>query len=307
MSRLASCVLVLAATMIVAVGLPVRAETIIQFDYSYDTGNFFGPGTPARATLEAAGAFFEGVLADELSAIAPGGVNSWNAEFVNPSTGDPVSLPNTTIPANTLVVYAGARNLPDSSLGKGGPGGFSANGTPAWLNTVGSRGEGTTSGPGANDFAPWGGTLSVDNDATWNFEHTVAPGSGQSDLFSVVLHELGHVLGYGTSDSWDNLVSGLDFTGPAAEAEYSGAVPLDEDLAHWAADTMSQVYPDGAGQEAAMDPQLTEGTRKQFTDLDVAALGDIGWDLVPEPSTLALALMGLVAVLAYCWRRRFAG
>jgi len=39
-------------------------------------------------------------------------------------------------------------------------------------------------------------------------------------------------------------------------------------------------------QEAALDPSITLGTRKLFTDLDVAVLEDLGWNIaelvVPE-------------------------
>jgi hypothetical protein len=306
MCRLTSCARVLAAAMIIAVAGHASAETFIQFDYTYDSGNFFGPGTTARASLEAAGDFYEGILRDDLAAITPGGSNTWRASFTDPNTGDPASIFNSSIPADTLLVYVGARDLDGTALGQAGPGGWSASGSPAWRETVRSRGEGTTQGPGADDFGPWGGSLAVDVDTTWNLDHTVAPSGGRSDLYSVILHELGHVLGFGIADSWNNWVSGLDFTGPASVAEYGANVPLDTDLAHWAAGTKSQVYPNGAIQEAAMDPDLTVGTRKLFTRLDVAALDDIGWEIVPEPSIFVLGITGLLALLAYRYRKAFA-
>ncbi|HMP05649.1 MAG TPA: dockerin type I domain-containing protein, partial [Lacipirellulaceae bacterium] len=36
-------------------------------------------------------------------------------------------------------------------------------------------------------------------------------------------------------------------------------------------------------QEAAMDPEITVGTRKLLTSLDAAALADIGWSIVEPP------------------------
>jgi len=54
-----------------------------------------------------------------------------------------------------------------------------------------------------------------------------------------------------------------------------------------------------------MDPDLTVGTRKFFTDLDFGGMDDLGWDVtpVPEPQTYALvAGLGLL-VFSLCRRR----
>jgi hypothetical protein len=66
-------------------------------------------------------------------------------------------------------------------------------------------------------------------------------------------------------------------------SEYGGLVPLSADKSHWDEDTMSVVYGTATSQEAAMDPDLTVGTRKKLTDLDVAALTDLGWTVVAPP------------------------
>jgi hypothetical protein len=44
---------------------------------------------------------------------------------------------------------------------------------------------------------------------------------------------------------------------------------------------MSVVYGSSTAQEAAMDPDVQNGTRKRFTELDAAAMKDIGWDVIP--------------------------
>ncbi|MBI1841854.1 MAG: PEP-CTERM sorting domain-containing protein [Verrucomicrobia bacterium] len=54
-----------------------------------------------------------------------------------------------------------------------------------------------------------------------------------------------------------------------------------------------------------MDPTLTLGTRKHLTSLDVAALKDIGWTVVPEPSVLYLLALGGSGVLLL--KRRSSG
>jgi MYXO-CTERM domain-containing protein len=47
---------------------------------------------------------------------------------------------------------------------------------------------------------------------------------------------------------------------------------------------MSRVFGTNTPQEAALDPEITNGTRKEFTSLDGAGLTDIGWS-VNEPVT----------------------
>ena len=42
-----------------------------------------------------------------------------------------------------------------------------------------------------------------------------------------------------------------------------------------------------------MTPSILNGTRQLFTDLDVAALNDIGWDIAPVPLPPALYLFGV--------------
>jgi hypothetical protein len=55
-----------------------------------------------------------------------------------------------------------------------------------------------------------------------------------------------------------------------------------------------------------MDPTITIGTRKVFTDLDMAALDDIGWEVTPVPVPAAVYLFGsgLLGLLGLARRRR---
>lgn len=126
---------------------------------------------------------------------------------------------------------------------------------------------------------------------SWHFDHTTDVAAGKNDFYSVAVHEVLHAIGFGTSDSWDDLVSGTNWTGTNVIAEFgTGTNVIDASGGHIASGLMSTRLFDGAAQEAAMDPTLTVGTRKYLTALDAAFLRDIGYSTtaVPEPSSLAL-------------------
>ncbi len=253
----------------------------LSFDYSFDTNNFFAD-TARRTLLEAAGTTLSQRLNDSLSAITPGGTDSWNTVVSHPGTGGELRFTNQTIPANTIIVYAGGREL-GGTLGVGGFGGFGGSGSTAFINSL-TRGQaGARLAPASQtDFGPWGGAITFDITTNWFFGATTAGMTGsQSDFVSVATHELAHLLGFGTASSFSRLVSGGTFVGIASQAQYDvgGAVPLFGDNSHWANGTT-----DG-GFETAMDPSLTNGTRKGFSELDFAALDDLGWDLGAPPTS----------------------
>jgi len=296
----------LAAPLACALSAPAAA-IVLNFDYSYDTNGFFSDPT-RKTVLEAAGGFFESILLDDLTAITSGSGNSFDAIFTNPADGSTTTIYDFSVAADTLTIFVGGRSLGGSTLGFGGPGGFNVSGSPDFVNNAVSRGEvGDTQGASATEFAPWGGAITFDSDTSWYFDSdpsTVEPFTG-NDFYSVALHELGHVLGIGTADSWDALVDSgnLTFNGAAASSLWGGPVPL-ENSGHWQEGLMGLVA--GSSQEAAMDPTLTTGTRKLFTDIDRAGLDDIGWDVAPVPLPGAFWLFGsgLLALAGLEHRRR---
>lgn len=298
MSRLSAALVLLAAS-------PASQAVIVHFDYSLDSSNFFASHPGSQAALEAAGQFFEQNLTDSLEAIASVGANHFDAEPANPATGAPLTISDYSVAADTLVVYVGARDLPAGVLGEGGPGGWSARGSQAFLETAGKRGQGETQGPAAVDFAPWGGSVSFSGTAPWYFDPDPATRedfAGRHDFYSVALHELGHVFGIGTADAWFNQVAGGAFTGANAKAANGGADVALADSSHWAAGTQSPYA--GASQEAAMTPSLAVGSRKHFTVLDEAGLKDLGWQAAPVPLPPAAWLFaGGVLSLARFLRR----
>lgn len=278
----------------------------ITFDYSYDDNGFFSDQS-RRSLLETAGEFFESRITDSLDAITSFDGNQFNARFNRPDSGILTTLDEFDVAADTLVIFAGGRNL-GGSLGVGGPGGFSASATSSsYFDQIRSRGEGdgtknAVSGDSAIDFAPWGGAVSfntaLDN---WYFDSDISSDdvpNGFNDFFSVALHEIAHVLGFGTADSWDNWIINNQFTGPASTHANGGFhVDLSSNGSHWMSGTLSN------GEETALDPEITIGTRKFMTELDMAALDDIGWDVIEEtapPVEAVTVPLPVEMILASC-------
>ena len=112
------------------------------------------------------------------------------------------------------------------TTGEGGPGAWSASGSSAWLDLVRGRGEPGALAATATDVAPWGGQLRFDATGTrWHFgADATGLAATQTDFHSVALHELGHLLGLGTSESWNRHVdtSSGTFRGPASVAAHGG-------------------------------------------------------------------------------------
>lgn len=300
---------------------PVPAITVkIDYAYDasnfFGGGNPQGAaaGAQARAALESAASFFSAILNDTFSAInvpAPyrssvpsstGVVTwSWEQRFTHPATGANVTISNATIPADQFIVFAGARSLPGATAGEGAVGGYSwgtditgtnsfTQGDINFINQTSTNFESSVERRGeSSGFGRWGGAISFDTSpgANWHYNHTTLPSGNVTDFYSVAIHELAHALGFGEDESsglsaWELLVSGGAFLGANARSLIGGnPVPLSGDSAHWANGTLSTVYGGTATQEAAMDPDLQNGTRKRFTELDAAALKDIGWEVIP--------------------------
>ncbi|SIN90900.1 Calx-beta domain-containing protein [Singulisphaera sp. GP187] len=251
----------------------------IKIDYTYDTANFFDTSAK-RSVMEAAANSVASVLNDNLLAIQASGSNSWRANFPDPGSGQLTTINNLVVPANTIVIFVGGRSLPrESEAGEGSTGGFGAQGTQAWLDLVASRGQAGALTANPTDFGPWGGSISFDNSGSthWFYgQDTNGLSATLTDFRTVAEHEVGHVLGVGTSPSWSTYVSAGTFIGPASMAVRGGqAVPLDPNLQHWAQGTKSD------GVDALMDPTVQYGLRRTFTSLDYAALQDIGWAVQP--------------------------
>jgi hypothetical protein len=129
--------------------------------------------------------------------------------------------------------------------------------------------------------------LSFDRGQTWHFDSTTAPGPGEFDFYTVMLHEMMHGLGFGNSETWNSLKApnGKDWMGAyAIAANGNSGVNLINDIlggnpdgSHIHNGTMSKTIDDNTDQEAVMTASLTAGVRRKLTQLDIAFLRDLGY------------------------------
>jgi hypothetical protein len=234
---------------------PAPRSFNIEFDYRFDTNGFFD--SPARrANLEAAAAYWESIIKDEFADIPVGTSTPF---VVNPRTGNS-DLFVTDRPIDDLLVFVGAAPLEGSTLAESGPSGFFVN-EARYVSS---------------NFEPWIGTMAFDSTVNWFFDPTPESDNdipaNSFDFLSTAIHELAHVLGFGTSAAFEDLVSGFSFRGSNARAANSGSsIPLAGDRAH---------IQDGFlvnGTETLMDPTTVTGVRTLATPIDVAMLVDIGY------------------------------
>lgn len=244
----------------------------IDFDYRYDTSGFFDDEA-RRRTLEAAASSWGQLLADDFPSIPSG---------TSVRTRDPQD------PGGEGITFAIDREIDDILVFVGcseidGPGGTNAISNHAAAlasvsdselrNALNLRYRGA-------DFQPWTGWISFDCGQEYFFDDSLDSANdipaGITDFYSVTMHELAHVLGFGTSDAFVALqaTGPIRFTGPSATAEYGGDVPLSSSGTHYQSGVTIDSVP------VLMDPSRPGGFRTEPTSLDISALADIGYERV---------------------------
>jgi len=282
------------AILLMIVSAPAQAISI-QFDYSYD-GGFFDDQSRRDLLQQAAG--FYSSFTDKLLAISAGENDQWSVQFNNPSNvGTQVQQHNLAVSTDTITVYVGGSAMGSGVLGFGTNGTvFNVSGSNQFVDSIYTRGQENATGATATDFGTWGGAISFNSDVNWFWGETIdGLDASYNDFLTTATHELGHVLGYGTADSWFNLIEDELFSGAASVAAYGGLVPV-VGSAHWAEGVMSTY--NGMDQEAMMDPSTPGGVRQLPTVLDYAGFEDIGWQVaaVPLPGAFWLMLSGAGAL-----------
>ena len=278
---------------LLAIAIPCQVHALtIQIDYTYDTSNFFNTQAK-RDAIEAVAKFYGNLIQDNLlridAAEYPG--CSWIARPRHPATGATIDIPNLVVPANTIIVYVGARDLGTGTVGVAGPGGWGGSAAdPGWFPLLRGRGSAGAANATASlrtDFAPWGGSIAFDIDTTWNFSQS--QNTSGTDFISIALHEMGHVLGIGSADSWFNKISSTLFTGGASTRSYGSNPPLSGTGHFGGSGTKSRSFGSfnvthGVTRQVLMLPTLVDDNANLVvaSDLDLAALVDIGWQISPQ-------------------------
>ncbi len=162
---------------------------------------------------------------------------------------------------------------------------------------------------GLNSLAVIGGTVSFDLDRDWSFDLSQPEGGTSLDFYSIALHEIGHGLGLNARSvaEFRSLIAGNRFVGEntvqALQADTGEVLtgleivsPSSKDY-HWKNNKYdSKIFPlgtplyfgtVGAGnlQNLLMEATFAVGgevTRREVTNVDAAALKDIGWSVISE-------------------------
>ncbi|NNE52948.1 MAG: matrixin family metalloprotease [Sulfitobacter sp.] len=235
----------------------------IKFDYRFDSTGFFND--PARrTTLEGAAAEWETLIGDEFADVPA----EASFEVSNPSQPGSTERVTLTERLDDILIFVGARNIPGSTAAFAGPTGYSLFGD-VYSARISNDFRG--SGPVSN-FEPWAGQISFDTTTNWHYGLD-APPSGKLDLFTLAIHEIGHVLGIGTSSTFNALIAPGNpptFNGVNTMALNGGrGVPLDRDEGH--------IQEGFSGNSVVLDPILERGTRLTPSAIDRAMLADIGY------------------------------
>jgi hypothetical protein len=126
------------------------------------------------------------------------------------------------------------------------------------------------------EFSLWGDSITFDVDSVWNFSQT--QNLTGTDFVSIALHEMGHVLGVGTADSWNNKISSAVFTGSASTRSYGVNPPLNDSDHFGGTGTTSKSFGSfnvahGISRPVLMLASLTDdnSTLIVASDLDLAA------------------------------------
>ncbi|GAB4545807.1 MAG: hypothetical protein Tsb0014_40140 [Pleurocapsa sp.] len=135
----------------------------------------------------------------------------------------------------------------------------------------------TSDGILVTDFEPWAGAISFvtvpAQGKEWDFNvNTEDLDPSKFDFVSVAIHEIGHILGVGTTPVFDSKIQNESFQEFNAKNVNNGnPIPLSSDLSH--------VLEGFANDSAVLDPTLNNSVRNLPSDVDKALLADIGYDI----------------------------
>ncbi len=234
----------------------------IKFDYRFDQFKFFTP--ERREILNLAAKIWSSHIQDEFEPIPAGETVKFSIDSIDRE----VTLDQ---PIDDLLIFVSSVNLNPSELTLG-------EGSYYAQYILGSDRENRIQG---DDFEPWVGTIEFNSLAEDSFYFDKTPTTDddipfdQLDFLSLALHEIGHVLGFGTAPIFRQQITNNKFIGTQS-IKFNGGqpVPLDESGTH-----IRNKYSLDPNSDALMDPVLTSGKRNLPTSLDLALLTDIGYNI----------------------------
>ncbi|MCG8600490.1 MAG: matrixin family metalloprotease [Verrucomicrobiales bacterium] len=239
----------------------------------------------------------------DLSTAANAGTDPLNSSGENPA--EVYGFPG--LSADQWILFAGGR--PQASAGSGGTG-TGTNFTTTFDDVHGPMHRGFNDNtPGANsvfDLPRWGGSISFNTGETWHFDLTTAAPFGSVDFYSIALHEIGHALGLSTAFNQFPTDGAGKYTGADGIAAFNGDNGSSVSFLslqsagnrHFADDVHKSfvfsagtpvsvgVVPTGTRQDLVMDPVAFfsgQQQRLELTNVDVAALRDLGWETLDAP------------------------
>jgi hypothetical protein len=215
-----------------------------------------------------------------------------------------------TLEEDEWVLFVGARPL--TSAARAGPLASGINTVETFDDPKSFLNRGFNVGRGS--LTVLGGSISFCIGDSWNFDLS---NPGGLDFYSIALHEIGHCLGFSAnlSDEWKGLVKSARYIGPKALAAYEAdtgeAVTFLELVSssnnHWRNNIyQSKIFPLGSPdyrgtvgrgylQDLLMDPSLgfALGLRSEISNVDVAAIQDIGWSVITKDPPPLVVLLGV--------------
>jgi hypothetical protein len=321
------CGLLAMTTGVQALTVSVRYDLAgSEFDSDTQQGRW------ARAAVDSAAAYVSSLFSESLSPILPnpGAGDTWTARRPNPSLESFATekVTDLEVPEDTVLVYVGVAPISNAEVvARTFPGLAFANevkGSPSFRDAVLTRGQDPSDGPNGINVTPWGASIQYNQNRVdeWFLQDPDAvPAPGPVDvqgidLWTFTVHEIVHALGFGVGTYgaggpvWGKVVEHATFEGAVAQGLYGEPVPLygpGLESDHWA-DTVQGTLVDGSGmtQKAVMGKHIPEDQRLYLTDLDVAALQDLGWKVTPVPLPAGWLLFGTAAMALSALRRRAA-
>ena len=240
----------------------------IKFDYRFDDANFFT--AKRKAILEQAGNIWSSYIQDDFAPIPAEEI----LRFPINNSKREVILDK---PIDDVIIFVSSVNLDSDSL-TFGEGSFYAE----FVN-----GSDRESRIKESDFEPWLGTIEFNTNAVNNFYFDSTPKTDndippdKQDFLSLSLHEIGHILGIGTSDAFAKQIEEGKFVGKKSVLlNHVQPIPLDADQNH-----IEDGFSLDARGDALLDKSFTFGERNLPTNLDLAILADIGYSIVPYDHT----------------------